>query len=91
MKAALHLTVRGRVQGVGYRYYTQHSAAALGITGFVRNLTDGNVEIIAEGEPAALDELVHIVKEGPGFSFVDGVDIKKIPVEGTFLQFSIKY
>ena len=91
MKSALHLTVRGRVQGVGYRYYAQHSAAALGITGFVKNLPDGNVEVIAEGEHDALNKLVHLLKEGPSFAFVEGVDIKKIPAEGDFAHFTIKF
>jgi acylphosphatase len=91
MKAALHLTVRGRVQGVGYRYYAQRSAAALGLTGFVRNRIDGSVELLAEGDPDKLDQLTTLLKEGPSFAFVEGVDSQKMPYKGSYTHFSIKY
>jgi acylphosphatase len=91
MKAALHLTVKGRVQGVGYRYYAQRSATALGLTGYVRNRADGAVEIVAEGDQDKVDQLVTLLKEGPGFAFVEDVDIKKIPYNDRFTKFSIEF
>jgi acylphosphatase len=91
MKAALHLLIKGRVQGVGYRYYAQHSAAALGITGYVRNQPDGAVEIVAEGDEEALNELVNVLRKGPSFAFVEDVEVRKMPAEGTFTHFGVKY
>jgi|GEM_PF-5575656 Acylphosphatases len=52
-----HVFVSGRVQGVGYRYYTQKQARDLGIQGWVRNLTDGRVEAVFEGNPNTVDEM----------------------------------
>lgn len=76
---------------MGYRYYAQHTAAALDITGFVRNLPGGNVEVVAEGDHDAVNKLVHLLKEGPSFAFVEGVDIEEIPAEGKFTHFTIKF
>ncbi len=61
----VRLLIRGRVQGVGFRYFVVHEARALGLGGEVRNRSDGTVEITAEGEVSALRELVEIVRRGP--------------------------
>jgi acylphosphatase len=66
--------VRGRVQGVGYRDYTQRAASALGLTGYVRNLDDGRVEVYAAGPPEKLSELAAALRKGPRMSDVRGVD-----------------
>jgi acylphosphatase len=71
--ARLYL-VRGRVQGVGYRDYTQRAADALGVTGYVRNLDDGRVEVYAAGPPDKLSDLAAALRKGPRFSDVRGVD-----------------
>jgi acylphosphatase len=91
MKAALHLSVKGRVQGVGYRYYVHRTATALGLTGYVRNRADGTVEVIAEGDSDHLNQLVTLLKEGPNFAFVEDVERKTMPYEGGFTQFSIQF
>ena len=57
--------VRGRVQGVNYRAWTQDAAARLGLTGWVRNLPDGTVELEATGPEAAIDSLLAACREGP--------------------------
>jgi len=57
--------VSGRVQGVGYRYYTAHVASELGIVGTVRNLSDGGVEAVAEAEEASLHEFLKALRHGP--------------------------
>ena len=62
---ALHLTVSGRVQGVGFRWWAQNTARALGLAGRVRNLPDGRVEIIAQGEPDAVRRLLRFAIEAP--------------------------
>jgi acylphosphatase len=66
--------VRGRVQGVGYRYFVQRAAAGLGISGYARNLDDGSVEVYATGSPEALDKLEGRLWKGPHWSDVRGVD-----------------
>jgi acylphosphatase len=71
--ARLYL-VRGRVQGVGYRDYAQRVASALGVTGYVRNLDDGRVEVYAAGPPDKLSDLSAALRKGPRFSDVRGVD-----------------
>jgi acylphosphatase len=62
---ALHFAVRGRVQGVGFRYAMTVEARRLGLTGWVRNRRDGSVEAFACGVPAALDALVEWAERGP--------------------------
>jgi acylphosphatase len=65
--------VRGRVQGVGYRYFAQKSALALGLTGYTRNLDDGRVEVYAVGLPAKLDDYAGLLHQGPRWADVHGV------------------
>jgi acylphosphatase len=68
--ARIRLRVEGRVQGVGFRWFTRDRAVALGLTGFVRNLPDGAVEAVAEGSAAALDAWIRHVRSGPTMSRV---------------------
>ena len=73
--------VRGRVQGVGYRYFAQHSAAALGLRGYARNLDDGRVEVYAVGPEDKLSEFAGMLYRGPRWSDVRGVDEQEAAVE----------
>lgn len=68
-----HWFVSGQVQGVGFRAFTYENATDLKLTGWVRNLTDGRVEIIAQGDAATIARLLERVKKGPQFSRVDSV------------------
>ena len=68
--------VSGRVQGVGFRYFTQHEARRLGLNGYVRNLPDGRVEVVAEGSRRALEALVSALREGPAGAWVRGVQVE---------------
>jgi acylphosphatase len=68
-----HWFVSGRVQGVSFRAFTYENATDLKVLGWVRNLTDGRVEIVAEGPPKAIDALLEKVKKGPPGSRVDNV------------------
>jgi acylphosphatase len=63
--AAVRVRVRGRVQGVGFRWYVREAAQRAGLAGFVRNLPDGDVEIAASGDDAALEDFLKAVKRGP--------------------------
>ncbi len=71
---ALHAIVDGRVQGVGFRMFVQRSAAALGLTGWVRNKYDGRVEVWSEGTMQENLKLLEMLLQGPPSSFVQNVD-----------------
>lgn len=72
--------VRGRVQGVGYRYFVQAAAEELGITGYAKNLEDGRVEVYAAGPPEALAELEGMLWKGPRWADVRGVEHQDAPL-----------
>ncbi len=74
--AGFEATIRGCVQGVGFRYHTQRFAKELGVTGWVRNQTDGSVRVNARGRLAELDAFISFLKVGPSYASVDGVDIE---------------
>jgi acylphosphatase len=73
MTDRLHVLVEGMVQGVGYRYSTQHRAVALGLTGWVRNLPDGRVEAEFEGPRPELERMLEWCRTGPRFAEVTKV------------------
>lgn len=76
-RIARHYTVRGRVQGVGYRYFARDRALELGVTGWVRNRDDGTVEVLACGTGAQLDAFAGYLHQGPRFGEVRGVEQKE--------------
>jgi len=80
-KDARRWLVRGRVQGVGYRDFTQRAATALGLTGYARNLDDGNVEVYAVGPVEKLEEFGGKLRHGPRWSDVWGVDEQEAAVQ----------
>ncbi len=66
--------IRGRVQGVGFRYFVEHVAAQIGVSGYARNLDDGRVEVYAAGTPEQLSELAGYLRKGPRMADVRGVE-----------------
>jgi acylphosphatase len=72
--SAKRFFVRGRVQGVGFRYFVQRAAVELNLAGYARNLDDGRVEVYAIGAPADLSDLASRLWKGPRFSDVRGVE-----------------
>jgi acylphosphatase len=77
-----HVTVHGRVQGVGFRYAVDRAARSRGVAGWIRNRPDGTVEAVFEGEREAVDSLVRLCREGPHGSEVDRVEIEDEPPGG---------
>jgi acylphosphatase len=87
----LHAFIRGLVQGVGFRYFVLEEAHALGLVGWVRNLHDRRVEVLAEGERSRLEGLLRRLEAGPRGSRVQGVTTEWLPATGEFLQFRITH
>lgn len=71
--------VHGRVQGVGFRWFVRREADRLGLAGYVRNLPDGTVEVVARGEPSELTLLERVLERGPAFAHVDDVEMSYLP------------
>lgn len=80
MKSVAHLFISGRVQGVGFRYFTARLAARFNICGFVRNLSNGDVEVYAEGEELELSEFCSKVKAGPSCALVLRASENNVPI-----------
>jgi acylphosphatase len=81
--------VRGRVQGVGFRYSVARAAQSRGVAGWVSNRPDGTVEAVFEGEPEAVDSLVRFCRDGPRSAAVDRVDVVDEEPEG-FSRFAVR-
>jgi acylphosphatase len=86
----LDASVRGRVQGVGFRYFVLREAGYLGLEGFVANEPDGSVRVVAEGPPAALDDLLERLREGPPASIVERVIESREPARGMGAGFRVE-
>lgn len=86
----LHALVSGRVQGVGFRYFVRRAAQALSLDGWVRNLRDGRVELVAEGPRGALEDLLGTVQRGPRGSDVSAVSRDLGEASGEFSGFGVR-
>ena len=82
MKTASSMRIHGKVQNVGFRYYTVKTAHQFGIKGFVKNDPDGTVYIEAEGDEADLEVFTEWCRRGPQWARVDRMEIQQIPVKG---------
>jgi len=90
-KKRVHIFVSGLVQGVFFRAETRAKARELGLFGWVRNLRDGKVEILAEGEKEKLEKLIDWAKMGPDSARIDDIQVKWEEYKGEFNDFDIKY
>ena len=90
-KMQLFVLISGKVQGVGFRNFTQMNAKQLGINGYAKNLPNGKVEVVAEGDKAQLDALVALLKKGPRFARVDSLDVDERSFTGEYKTFGIRY
>ena len=87
---AYRYLIRGRVQGVGFRYFASREAESLGIAGFARNLPDGGVEVVAEAAEEALAAFEARLREGPAFASVATVDRSPISPRGAEKGFHVR-
>ncbi|HXF66610.1 MAG TPA: acylphosphatase [Burkholderiales bacterium] len=88
MTVTRHLLITGRVQGVGFRFFVERKARALGLCGWVRNRHDGSVEAVVQGAPEAVEAMVAAVRRGPPGAAVSGV--RESEAEGEFSGFEIR-
>jgi acylphosphatase len=86
----LDATVRGRVQGVGFRYFVLREAMDLGLRGWVANTMDGSVRCVAEGPRDRLDTLLALLHAGPPAATVEGVSEMWMPATGTLGPFGVR-
>jgi len=89
MRVARRFVISGRVQGVGFRYFAQEAALREGITGWVRNLPDGQVEALVEGESEAVTRLERALRSGPRGARVDTVYVESEQPTGAYGTFSV--
>ena len=87
----LHILVSGRVQGVGFRDFTRRVAEEFGIRGYAKNLANGDVEVVADGDKVTLDEFLVILEQGPPAGRVDHVRIDELECGGEYTGFQIHF
>lgn len=90
MKIRAHLYISGRVQGVFFRDSARQAAHYLGLTGYVKNLMDGRVEVIAEGNKDDVDKLVEWCHKGPPDAYVSSVEIHSEAYKNEFEKFEVR-
>jgi acylphosphatase len=86
-----HIFLSGRVHGVAFRYFVQKWADSLAVTGWVRNLADGRVEVLAEGDEESMDIFLARLAEGPRMARVEGFEVRRERATGEFQGFRIVY
>ncbi len=84
-------TIKGRVQGVSYRYYTVREADRLGLEGWVRNERDGSVTAVAEGNPAKLEDFISFLRRGSPAARVSSIDVEWLESTGEYKRFEIRW
>lgn len=89
MKKRMLLRITGQVQGVFFRAFTRRSARELGLKGYVRNMPDGSVEVLAEGEQGSLEQLLESCHKGPSGAMVSGVQVTWSKHLGEFSGFDV--
>ena len=87
----VHVAISGKVQGVCFRAYTQDTAEALRLTGWVKNLRNGDVEAVFEGREEDVEKMLDWCRHGPRLASVDSVIIKEEPYTGKYDRFSVRF
>ena len=90
-KVRAHIVVSGRVQGIFFRAETQEKAKDLGVTGWVKNLSEDRVEAVFEGERAKVEQMIEWAKKGPSGAIVNDLDLSWEEYQGEFSNFEIRY
>ena len=91
MKKRVHVFYAGRVQGVGFRITAEETAKSLGVIGWVKNLRDGRVELVAEAEESVLHRFLEEIRTGSMKNFITQIDLSWSTATATFDEFEIRY
>jgi acylphosphatase len=91
MNTRAHLVIRGRVQGVGFRWFVTDIASSFGLAGWARNLADGKVEVVFEGERLAIEAAISQCYEGPRSAIVSGIEADWDEKPEGLAGFGVKY
>ena len=91
LPVARKFSIRGDVQGVGYRFFAQRAAARHQVVGYVKNMPDGSVEAVAEGPPINVEGFKHDLATGPRFSSVEQVEEINLEPSGQYSSFRIEH
>jgi len=86
----VYIKLTGRVQGVAFRYYARSMACRLGVKGWIRNMINGDVEVMAEGNKENISRMIEWCKKGPRMAHVEDITLSWLPYTGEFLDFNIK-
>ena len=87
----IHAFISGRVQAVGFRYFTITKAQSIGINGWVKNTSDGRVEVVAQGEEQRINTFINQLKKGPSTSDVKDIHIEELDQSPEYRSFEITY
>jgi acylphosphatase len=90
MRIARRYLISGRVQGVGFRAFTEAQAAVEGLHGWVQNLPDGQVEVLFEGDAESVDRAEAKLRRGPGGARIDHVAVESVPPTGRATGFAVR-
>jgi acylphosphatase len=90
MIVARHVLIAGHVQGVGFRFFAEAQASVEGVHGWVRNLPDGRVEALVEGDQESVDRVERALRRGPSGSRIESVTVESVPPSGRATGFSIR-
>jgi len=90
-KIRAHVVISGMVQGVFFRSHAVHQATSLGLTGWVKNLDDGSVEAVFEGDKSQVEKMIKWCHKGPSMAIVEKADIKYEDYRGEFRSFNVSY
>lgn len=91
MNARAEITIRGMVQGVGYRWFAERKAQELRLSGWVKNLDNGDVSVIAEGDRQTIELFIEKLKKGPSTAAVTDVSVRWLPFTGELTCFYIAH
>jgi len=87
---AVKVTIQGRVQGVGYRWFAKEQAERLDLNGYVKNLYNGDVEVYAEGEREVISQYMTVLNQGPPFAHVLEIKYTEMETEGRYNRFQVE-
>ena len=90
-KICRHVYLEGRVQGVGFRAFTRRNAQRLGVSGWVKNLSDGRVEAVIYGEKDKVEDLISRMETGPSVAKVEGIEVEEQETPPAEKNFQIRY